>query len=111
MNPEDLDFGLHLTSSADRDLKSLDKPIRDEVLEEIHSLPEEPSRGELKKGNLSKIWVFEPTISRRESYRIAYTRFWMDDEPWISVVQIGTRENFYEDLKRRADRLDIEDFI
>lgn len=78
--------------------KSLQMAIEDAVLDIISS----PSIGELKTGDLKDVYVYKFRFSRQE-YLIAYKFNASKDLMtliWIDFYQVGSHENFYEELKR-----------
>mgnify|MGYP006436746641 CR=1 FL=1 len=107
----DRDFGLRLTSGAVNDLEKLDDHISDQLKNEIITLVDNPTRGEIKGGKLKNFRAFEPYVDRKESYRIGYALISIQDEPWISIVLIGKREDFYERLERRVESFNPDEFI
>ena len=54
--------------------------------------------GEPRKGDLSGIWGYD-IFYNKTNYEIAYTVGY-DEDKIIVVIMAGTRENFYEQLKR-----------
>lgn len=78
--------------------KALQLAIEDAVLEILDA----PSLGEQKTGDLKSIYVYKFRFNRQE-YLIAY-KFGASDYSitlvWIDFYQVGSHENFYEELKR-----------
>jgi mRNA interferase RelE/StbE len=86
---------------AERYLKKLrEKPLRRLYLETIQHIAEDPYSGEPKTGDLSGIYGYDIKY-KGTSYELAY-RVYEESDGNIAVVIIysGTRENFYDDLKR-----------
>lgn len=57
-----------------------------------------PYVGELKTGNLSGIYCYD-IIYNKTNYELAYTIIEREEET-VVVILAGTRENFYQQLKR-----------
>ena len=91
-------YQLNISNQARKDLKRLDKPIIKVALSILDNIAENPHLGEPLFGNLSNLkkWSF---IHRGIDYRIAYQIF--EEYIEVKVMQIGTRENFYDELNRR----------
>lgn len=91
-------YQLHVTNQAKKDLKRLDKPIIKIVLGILDDIAENPHAGEPLHGDLShlKKWPF---THLGIGYRIAYQIY--EEHIEVKVFMIGTRENFYDELKRR----------
>jgi addiction module RelE/StbE family toxin len=90
-------FEIAVQSSAKKDIKKLDVPVRNKVKEEIlNLLRENPELGEELLGNFTGIrsYHFE---HNKVQYRIAYTII----ENTIYILMIAKRENFYDMLKHR----------
>lgn len=83
-------------NSASRQLKKFDKPIRVKLINELEKIAENPYIGELLKGDLATIYSYHLKITGTE-YRVAYQI--KEKEIVVVIMQIGTRENFYEKLK------------
>ena len=75
----------------DQKLKSLYKKAIDEICAD-HTV------GEQKRGDLQGIWGYD-IYYNKTNYELAYTVEYVEDK-LIVVIMAGTRENFYEELKR-----------
>ena len=75
----------------DRKLKSLYKKAIDEICEDY-------TIGQEKTGDLSGIYGYD-IYHNKVNYELAYMIERVDEEI-IVVIMAGTRENFYEQLKR-----------
>ena len=75
----------------DRKLKSLYKKAIDEICEDY-------TIGQEKTGDLSGIYGYDISYNK-VNYELAYMIERVDEEI-IVVIMAGTRENFYEQLKR-----------
>lgn len=84
--------------SVIKEIKKLGKPVAQKVKKAIGDIAENPYLGEPLKGDLADIrkWVIK---EQGIQYRIAYEIY--DDRVEVKIIRVGTRENFYEELKRR----------
>ena len=64
----------------------------------LKSIQENPYIGKPKKGDLSGIYGYD-VFYNKTNYELAYRVRQLDDLI-IIVIMAGTRENFYEELKR-----------
>lgn len=80
-------------------LKKLkEKPLKDKFQTAIDQILRDPYFGEPKTGDLSGIYCCD-ICHNKTNYELACTIVEEDDETVI-VILAGTRENFYEELKR-----------
>ena len=80
-------------------LKKLkDKGLKKRFREAIDSIVEDYTVGEEKTGDLSGIYCLD-IYYNKTNYELAYTVEKVDGKI-IVVIMAGTRENFYEELKR-----------
>lgn len=82
-----------------RDIKRLDKPVLKELFDlHIPKICEDPAAGDQLYGELQGVLSYH-FQKNRVDYRIAY----ITDEAnkIVNFVMVGTRERFYETLKRR----------
>lgn len=87
-----------IPKSVVKQMKKMGKPIAGKVKQTIGEIAEDPYLGTSLKGELSFLrkWAFQ---EHGVQYRIAYTI--NDETVEIKIIHIGTRENFYHELKRR----------
>ena len=81
-----------LSDTAKRQLKKLDKSIRDRILkymDKVESLENPRARGKGLSGNLSGTWRY-----RVGDYRV-FCKI-MDDKLIIEVVKVGHRRDIYD---------------
>ena len=78
--------------------KLKEKPLKDKFQAVIDQLLLDPYFGEPKTGDLSGVYCCD-VFHNKTNYELAYTIIEEDDET-VVVVLAGTRENFYEELKR-----------
>lgn len=77
------------------------KKLHDNLIVDINAaiieIAKNPSIGEKKKGDLSKLWVYKFKCSG-QLYLLGYTC--NDGVRLIYLEALGSHENFYRDLKR-----------
>lgn len=84
---------------AARFLKKLkDKKLKMLYREAIDKIREDHTVGTAKVGDLSGIYGYD-IFYNKTNYELAYRVEYVDDKI-IVVILAGTRENFYEELKR-----------
>jgi mRNA interferase RelE/StbE len=76
------------------------KKLHDNLLADVDRAVEviaaDPDRGDLKKGDLSELYVYK-FRSQNQLYLLGYTR---DEELRLIYLEaVGSHENFYRDLK------------
>lgn len=87
-----------------RYLKKLrEKPLKDIFQRTIEELASDPFIGEAKSGDLSGIYCCDIHY-HKTNYELAYTVIEAPTET-VVVVLAGTRENFYEELKRYMNKI------
>lgn len=85
---------------AERYFKKLvEKPLQKAYLEAIYSIRQDPTVGEQKTGDLAGVYGYD-LFYRGTNYEIAYRLEENEEGELIVVILAGTRENFYEELKR-----------
>ena len=84
-------------------LKKLkDKKLKALYQEAIDKICEDHLAGELKTGDLAGVYGYD-IYYNKTNYELAYTIERIDGE-LVVVVMAGTRENFYDELKRYIKR-------
>lgn len=84
---------------AARYLKKIkDKNLKKRYQEAIDKIRMDYTIGEAKTGDLSGVYGYD-IYYNKTNYELAYTVEYCEDEV-IVVIMAGTRENFYEELKR-----------
>jgi len=87
-------------TQVSRDIKRLDKPVLKELFDlHIPRICEAPATGDQLYGELQGVFSYH-FQKNRVDYRIAYITD--DVEKIVTIVMVGTRERFYETLKRRV---------
>jgi len=89
----------YLTPAAKYLKKIKDKKLLATFKTAIDELKENPYIGSLKIQDLSGIYCYDVRYSKVD-YEIAYRIYEEDKNNLIVIMLVGTRENFYEDLKR-----------
>lgn len=85
---------------AERYFKKLvEKPLKKAYFEAIIAIRTDPSIGSLKTGDLSSIYGYDVSY-QGINYEIAYRVEENEVGQMIVVILAGTRENFYQELKR-----------
>lgn len=80
-------------------LKKLkDKKLKALFQEAIDKICEDHTIGEAKIGDLSGVYCYD-IYYNKTNYELAYRVEYVDDKI-IVVIMAGTRENFYEEIKR-----------
>ena len=78
--------------------KIKDKKLKDLYRKAIDSICEDYTVGKMKTGDLSGFYGYD-IYYNKTNYELAYRIEYVDGEI-IVVVLAGTRENFYDELKR-----------
>ena len=92
-------YDISYSKSAERYFKKLkDKGLRTAFKSAIDILADNPYTGSQKTGDLRGIYGYDVRHSG-VSYEIAY-RIYEERDRLVVVILAGTRENFYEELKR-----------
>ena len=78
--------------------KIKEKALKDKYQAVIDQLLIDPYIGESKSGDLSGVYGCD-IFYNKTNYELAYTIIEQDEET-IVVILAGTRENFYDELKR-----------
>lgn len=83
-------------------VKKANKPLQLAIEDAVLHILDFPTSGELKAGDLKDVYVYKFRFNKQE-YLIAYKFLHSDDLVtlvWIDFYQVGSHENFYEELKR-----------
>ena len=85
---------------AQRYFKKLkEKPLKQKFLDKIQEIRLHPYTGELKSGDLAGIYSCDITY-QGTNYEIAYRLEETQEGEVIVIIMAGTREMFYQELKR-----------
>ena len=92
-------YDVGFSSAAERYFKKLkEEGLRDAYRHALHELRENPYIGRAKRGDLTGIYGYDVHYGG-VNYEIAYT-IHEQNARLIVVVLAGSRENFYDELKR-----------
>ena len=92
-------YEISYSKPAERYLKKIkDKQLLAAFKSAIDKLKENPYVGSQKTGDLRGIFGYDVKYSG-VNYELAY-RIYEEENRFIVVILAGTRENFYEELKR-----------
>ena len=92
-------YELLFSPAAERYFKKLkDKRLLAKFKESLLRIQEDPFVGQVKHGDLSGIYGYDVYYDKT-NYEIAYSVFEIDGKK-VVVLLAGTRQNFYEELKR-----------
>ena len=84
---------------AEKELKKIkDKNLKEKFRQAIIRISENPYIGEPKKGDLSGIFGYD-VFYNKTNYEISYKIYELENKR-VVVILIGTRENFYKELKK-----------
>ena len=78
--------------------KIKEKPLKSAFQKAIDDILQNPYIGDLKTGDLSGVYCCD-VFYNKTNYELAYTIIEENDET-VVVILAGTRENFYNELKR-----------
>jgi mRNA interferase RelE/StbE len=78
--------------------KIREKGLKDAFKNALSKIADNPYCGEAKQGDLTGVFGYD-VYYNRTNYEIAY-QIIEDDGKLIVVIMVGTRENFYDELKR-----------
>ena len=96
-------YEILFSPASERYFKKLkDKQLRLKFKDAILSIQIDPSICQAKRGDLSGIYGYD-IYYNKTNYEIAYSIFEVDGKK-VVVLLAGTRENFYEELKRLIKR-------
>lgn len=84
-----------------KDIKKFDKALKLKVADCIEKIALEPTIGQKLTAELSDVYSYHFSYNKSE-YRIAYMI--KEDEVLIYFISVGSRENFYRQLKRRFEQ-------
>lgn len=92
-------YELRFTGASERYFKKIrEKGLKLAYRNVLEKIRKDPYIGELKTGDLSGIYGFD-VFYNKTNYEIAY-RVYEEEDKLIVVILAGTRENFYQELKR-----------
>lgn len=80
-----------------RQIKKLHKNQKKDLDKAVNLVAENPSLGEMKKGDLRGVQVYKFKMSKQLAL-LAYEFY--EDKLQLVMLSVGTHENFYRDLKK-----------
>lgn len=99
---------LLLSKSSQKFIKKLkDKNLKNKIKDGLDKIREDYTIGEKKTGDLKGFWSLD-VFYNKTNYEICY-EVREEDGLLVIVVMIGTRENFYKELKRYIDNWFLRD--
>lgn len=88
------------TRRFSKTVKKLNPSQKKQLDDAVKHLLNNPKAGELKKGDLRDVRVYKFKIQRQE-WLLVYT---FDDSVLrLTLLMLGSHENFYRDLKRQGE--------
>lgn len=91
-------YSLRYSAAATKYIKKIkNRELKSELKKAIDSIAHNPLIGEAKMGDLHGIFGYDVYYDSI-NYEIAYTI--LEKEVVITIIMVGTRENFYKELKR-----------
>lgn len=92
-------YELRYTSAAQKYFKKIkEKGLRKAFENGLTNIAENPYIGSAKVGDLASLYGYD-VFYNKTNYEIAY-RIYEEEGQIVVVVLAGTRENFYQELKR-----------
>ena len=92
-------FEVRFLPKAEKELKKIkDMKLKNKLKESINIIAENPFIGQAKKGDLSGIYGYD-VYYNKTNYEISYKIYEYENRTVI-IILIGTRENFYKELKK-----------
>lgn len=92
-------YNLKYSKSAKKYFKKInEKGLKKSFENALKAIQQNPYIGSAKKGDLSGIYGYD-VYYNKTNYEVSY-RIYEEDGKLVVVILAGTRENFYEELKR-----------
>ena len=92
-------YEIRFTGAAEKYLRKVkEKGLKKAFQEALQKISSDPYVGELKSGDLAVVYCLDVYYSKT-NYELAY-RIYEEDGQMVVVILAGTRENFYDELKR-----------
>ncbi len=94
---------LLLSKSSQKFIKKItDKNLKDKIKQGLDRIKEDYTVGSRKTGDLKGFWSLD-IYYNKTNYEICYEVI-EEDGRFILVAMIGTRENFYKELRRYLEK-------
>lgn len=92
-------YTIKFTPKADKYFKKLkDKKLKEKFHQALKEIEKDPYKGKMKTGDLSGIYGYD-VYYNKTNYEISY-KIYKENANIIVIILAGTRENFYEELKK-----------
>ena len=92
-------YEIRFLPRAEKELKKIkNKKLKQKLKEAIQQIAENPFIGQAKKGDLSGIYGYD-VFYNKTNYEISY-KIYEINKKLVIIILIGTRENFYKELKK-----------
>ncbi|NSW93054.1 MAG: type II toxin-antitoxin system RelE/ParE family toxin [Firmicutes bacterium] len=92
-------YEIRFTRAAENYLKKVkEKGLKKAFQRALIEISSDPYIGELKTGDLAGVYFYDVYYSKT-NYELAY-RIYEEEGQMVVVILAGTRENFYDELKR-----------
>lgn len=92
-------YEIRFTPKAEKFLKKLKDSILKKIFKEtFNDISENPYIGQAKKGDLNGFFGYD-VYYNKTNYEISY-RIYENENEIVVIILIGTRENFYNELKK-----------
>ncbi len=92
-----MSYQVSLSKKAKKQYRNLDKHIKEKIKDNLRRLEDNPYEGSTLSGKYSDLRYIKLT-HKGVDYRVVYDI--SEDEKLVLVVFLGTRENFYKELRR-----------
>ena len=92
-----MSYRVFLSSKAGKQYKKLDPHIRDTIKSNLDGLKQHPHKAYTLSGKYAGLRYLK-IIHKGVNYRIVYDVF--DEKKEVLIIFLGTRENFYKELRR-----------
>ncbi len=93
-----MNLSIKQSNSFKKAIKKLPKQHKILLDEEIKRVAVNPSLGERKKGDLDFLKIHKFKLSNQE---VLLGYIYEEDELILTLLKLGTRENFYRDIKNK----------
>jgi addiction module RelE/StbE family toxin len=92
-----MSYKVFLSNKAGKQYKKLNSHIRDKIKSNLDGLKQHPHKAFKLSGKYAGLRYLK-IIHKRVKYRIVYDV--SDERKEVLIIFLGTRENFYKELKR-----------
>ena len=95
-----MSYNVFLSNKAGKQYKKLDSHIRDKIKSNLDGLRKHPHKAFTLSGKYAGL-RYQKIVHKGVMYRIVYDISEKSKE--VLIIFLGTRENFYKELKRHLD--------